>query len=100
MTEIVRLWRQEPIANQERVYFADGRSYAIDVVRGGLSVGDQFDPSTSKLTPPMPELFRLRQFFARYNSLVISAYVGGIAGPAPLCLQALAGCNFSYLGLT
>jgi hypothetical protein len=51
MTEIVRLWRQGQLPIKNGVYFADGRSYAIDVVRGGLSVGEQFDPSTSKVNP-------------------------------------------------
>jgi hypothetical protein len=76
MTEIVRLWRQEQLPIKNAVYFADGRSYAIDVVRGGLSVGEQFDPAPKKLTAPIPELFQLRQFFARYNSLVVKRLCG------------------------
>jgi hypothetical protein len=43
MTEIVRLWREGQLPIKDGVYFADGRSYAVDVVHGRLSVVGQFD---------------------------------------------------------
>ncbi len=43
MAEIVRLWREEQLPVKDGVYFADGRSYAVEVVNGGLSVVEQFD---------------------------------------------------------
>ena len=50
MTEIVRLWRHEQLPIKNGVYFADGRSYTIDVVRSGLSVGERFEQHQ----PPNP----------------------------------------------
>ncbi|MBV9561793.1 MAG: hypothetical protein JOY90_15300 [Bradyrhizobium sp.] len=43
MTEIVRLWRESRLPIKDGVYFADGRSYAVDAVHGRLSVVEQFE---------------------------------------------------------
>jgi hypothetical protein len=43
MTEIVTLWQEGHLPIEDGVYFADGRSYAVDVVEGRLSVVEPVD---------------------------------------------------------
>jgi hypothetical protein len=43
MTDIVTLWRDGHLPIQDAVFFADGRSYAVDVEGTGLVVVEEFD---------------------------------------------------------
>jgi hypothetical protein len=43
MTEIVTLWQEGHLPIEDGVYFADGRSYAVDVVDGRLNAVEQID---------------------------------------------------------
>ncbi|OLR92711.1 hypothetical protein BJP25_20025 [Actinokineospora bangkokensis] len=43
MTPIQRLWAEGRLPIEDGVFFADGRSYAADVVDGGLAVVEELD---------------------------------------------------------
>lgn len=43
MTDIVTLWRAGQLPIEDGVFYADGRSYAVDVVDGDLVVAEEFD---------------------------------------------------------
>jgi hypothetical protein len=43
MTEIVRLWRDGRLPIEDGVFFADGRSFAVNVEGGRLVVVEEFD---------------------------------------------------------
>ena len=41
MTEIVTLWQEGHLPTEDGVYFADGRSYAVEVMDGRLSAAER-----------------------------------------------------------
>jgi hypothetical protein len=49
---IVALWREGMLAIEDGLYFADGRSYTVDVEDGALVLVDEFDLAESLAEDP------------------------------------------------
>lgn len=43
MNDITTLWTSDRLPIKDGLYFADGRSYAVEVTDSGLRIGEQFD---------------------------------------------------------